>query len=122
MPPTRTPSRSTVRTGGARPPAGKKPPTDGKPPGGGGSRFSRAFGRFGGAPREGGRTRGSLLTLLRDVRQELKKVEWPSREEATKLTAAVVGLSAAVGLFLGGVDFVFQELFKILIGLTGGGA
>jgi preprotein translocase subunit SecE len=73
------------------------------------------------AQRSGGGRRGSIAAFLRDTRQELKKVEWPTREEATKLTAAVVGLSAIVGVFLGGVDFVFQEFFKLLIGLTGGG-
>jgi hypothetical protein len=26
-----------------------------------------------------------------------------------------------VGLFLGGIDFVFQELFRFLLGLGGGG-
>jgi preprotein translocase subunit SecE len=60
--------------------------------------------------------------LLRDVRQELRKVEWPTREQATKLTLAVVGLSGAVGLFLGGVDFVFQELFEFIISLGSPGA
>jgi len=55
------------------------------------------------------------------VRGELRKVEWPSREEGTKLTAAVIGLSAVVGIFLGSVDFIFQELFRFLISLSNGG-
>jgi preprotein translocase subunit SecE len=37
------------------------------------------------------------------------------------LTVVVVALSVAVGLFLGGVDFLFQELFRLLLGLEGGG-
>ena len=37
------------------------------------------------------------------------------------LTAVVIALSAAVGLFLGGVDFLFQELFRFLLGIQGGG-
>ena len=111
MPPARTPTRPGARTGAGKPPAGGKPPTDGR------SRFSRAFRRFrGGGPRPAsGRRAGSLTELLRDVRNALRKVEWPTREEGIKLTAAVVGLSAVVGIFLGGVDFVFQELFKFLI-------
>jgi preprotein translocase SecE subunit len=48
-------------------------------------------------------------------------VEWPSRPELVKLTGAVVGLSALVGVFLGGVDFVFQEIIKAIIGLSSGG-
>jgi len=55
------------------------------------------------------------------VRGELRKVEWPTREEGTKLTAAVIGLSAVVGIFLGGVDYIFQELFRFLISFYSGG-
>jgi len=69
-------------------------------------------------PRKG----GSAGELLRDVRQELRKVEWPSRDQASKLTMAVLGLSAAVGVFLGGVDYVFQELFKFIVNLGNPGA
>ena len=98
-----------------------KPPPDRR------SRLARAFGRFRTARKtavargSSGRGTGNILTLIRDVRQEIKKVEWPTREEATKLTAAVVGLSAIVGIFLGGVDFLFQEFFKIVISLGNGG-
>lgn len=89
-------------------------------------RRSRFFSRFRAAQktaavRSGGRGAGSIVTLIREIRQEIKKVEWPTREEATKLTAAVVGLSAIVGIFLGGVDFLFQEFFKIVISLGNGG-
>ena len=110
MPPTKTPSRVAA----GRPPGGRRPPTDGRP-GGGGSSFR---GRF---SRDAKKGRPGLGTLLRDVRTELRKVEWPTREELTKLTAAVVGLSAVVGLFLGGVDFLFQELIKFFIALPNGG-
>jgi preprotein translocase subunit SecE len=30
----------------------------------------------------------------------------------------VIALSITVGLFLGGVDFLFQELFRFLLGLN----
>jgi preprotein translocase subunit SecE len=123
MPPARTPSRVAA----GKPPVGRKPPTDGRPSGtGGGSRF---FGRFkaaqqraaaGGSSRSG-KSGGNLGTLVRDIRSELKKVEWPTREELVKFTAAIVALSALVGLFLGGVDYIFQEFIKVLISLTNGG-
>jgi preprotein translocase subunit SecE len=108
MPSVRTPTK------GARASAKAAPPPR--------SRFAGALGRFGSGQRATvNRRTNSLGTLLRDVRNEVRKVEWPTREEATKLTAAVVGLSAVVGVFLGGVDFIFQELFKLLIGLPFGG-
>jgi preprotein translocase subunit SecE len=55
------------------------------------------------------------------VRSELRKVAWPSQRETVNLTAVVIAFSVAVGLFLGGIDFVFQELFRFLLGLGGGG-
>lgn len=73
---------------------------------------------LGGAGRRG---RGNPLDFVRDVRSELRKVAWPSQRETINLTAVVIALSAAVGLFLGGVDFIFQELFRLLLGIQGGG-
>ena len=56
-----------------------------------------------------GRTRG-LTTWVRDVRSELRKVVWPTREEAIKLTTVVVVLSVIVGFFLGMVDAIFSTM------------
>ena len=68
----------------------------------------------------GRRGRGNPLDFIRDVRSELRKVAWPSQRETVNLTAVVLAFSIAVGLFLGGIDFVFQELFRWLLGLQGG--
>ena len=47
---------------------------------------------------------------------ELKKVTWPTREDATRLTAIVLAVCVIAGLFLGAFDLAFTELFtKILI-------
>jgi len=64
---------------------------------------------------------GNPLDFVRDVRSELRKVAWPSQRETLNLTVVVVAFSVAVGLFLGGADFLFQELFRFLLGLQGGG-
>lgn len=71
----------------------------------------------------GGSRRGRTnpITFLREVRSELRKVAWPSRRETMNLTVVVIALSVVVGLFLGGVDYIFQEFFKFLLGLQGGG-
>ena len=70
----------------------------------------------------GRRGRGNPLDFVRDVRSELRKVSWPSQRETVNLTVVVLAFSVAVGLFLGGIDFVFQELFRFLLGLQGGGS
>ena len=51
-----------------------------------------------------------------DTRAELKKVVWPTREQATNLTVLVIGVSIAVGAFIGGVDALLQRVFQLIIG------
>jgi preprotein translocase SecE subunit len=43
-----------------------------------------------------------------DVFSELRKVTWPTREETTRLGFAVIVVSIAIGLALGGVDLGFN--------------
>ena len=48
---------------------------------------------------------------------ELKKVTWPSRQEAIYLTTLVLIFSAIVGALLGGLDYVLSFLVnKLFIG------
>ena len=74
----------------------------------------------GGRGRRAGNPFSGLVGFVRDVRSELRKVAWPSQRETINLTIVVLALSVAMGLFLGGTDFLFQELFKELLKLTGG--
>ena len=69
----------------------------------------------------GRRGRGNPLDFIRDVRSELRKVAWPSQRETVNLTVVVLAFSVVVGMFLGGIDFLFQELFRFLLGVQGGG-
>ena len=60
---------------------------------------------------------GGIAQLPREVISELRKVTWPSREEAVRLTIMVVAVSLAMGVFLGTVDFIFSRLVtRFLIG------
>ena len=51
-----------------------------------------------------------------DVFSELRKVTWPSREEATRLAALVFAISIFLGLLLGLVDMGFSRLLSLLAG------
>ena len=54
--------------------------------------------------------------FIREVVSELRKVVWPTREEATRLTVMVIVVAAAVGILLGIIDFGFALLIrKVLI-------
>lgn len=57
-----------------------------------------------------------MFRFLGEVKNELYKVTWPSRNETIRLTAIVIGLSVAIGIYLGTLDFLFTELLKILVG------
>jgi preprotein translocase subunit SecE len=48
--------------------------------------------------------------FLADIISELKKVTWPTRQETAYLTMVVIVVAVAVGLVLGVVDFVFNQL------------
>lgn len=56
-----------------------------------------------------------VAKFLNEVRAELLKVRWPTREETVKMTLIVIGLSAGVGIFIGILDFVFTKLLGIII-------
>lgn len=55
------------------------------------------------------------LSFLRETQEELKKVIWPTRQEVVRLTGVVIIVSAIVGLFIGGLDFVFTKLLSLVL-------
>ncbi|MDQ3512287.1 MAG: preprotein translocase subunit SecE [Chloroflexota bacterium] len=59
------------------------------------------------------RTEG-LQRLVADTRAEVRRVNWPDQETTRALTIVVIAISAALGILLGGIDFVLFELFEAL--------
>ena len=51
-----------------------------------------------------------LITYLKEVKLEIRKVNWPTREQTIRYTLIVLGISATVAIFLGGLDFLFTQL------------
>lgn len=49
-----------------------------------------------------------------DVLNELKKVTWPTRREAVRLTLAVFAICLIVGVYLGIIDVVLAKVLGIL--------
>ena len=52
----------------------------------------------------------SRFAIVRDIIDELRKVVWPTREEAFRLTLMVIAVMVVVGIFLGAIDYGFSEL------------
>lgn len=48
------------------------------------------------------------------IREEMKKVTWPSRQEATELSIAVIAISLIVAAFVGIIDFSFAQILGLL--------
>jgi len=85
----------------------RRHPVQAKPGRGGGGRTPAVRPTLsGGGPARAG---GSALrpTWIKDIISELKKVQWPTREEAWHLTLVVILVSVVVGVALGGLDSAF---------------
>lgn len=53
-----------------------------------------------------------IKKFFQESRQEWRHVNWPSRAEAIRLTALVIGISIGLALFLGLFDFLFSYLLR----------
>ena len=56
-----------------------------------------------------------ITNFLKDVKLELSRVNWPTKEQTIKYTGAVVVLSLVIAGFLGALDFVFTWILNRLI-------
>ena len=54
---------------------------------------------------------GQTRDFLVAVREELKKVTWPTRDELIKATRMIVVLSIALGVLIGLMDWLLQLIF-----------
>lgn len=53
---------------------------------------------------------------LRDMKSELKKVQWPTRKQTVNNTLIVIACVIVVGIFIALFDFVAGEAIGLLIG------
>jgi preprotein translocase subunit SecE len=56
-----------------------------------------------------------IQTFLRETVGELRKVSWPTRQEAINLTTIVLIVIGVMSLFLGLLDLVFAEVFRLIL-------
>jgi preprotein translocase subunit SecE len=62
---------------------------------------------------------GGLRTFLSEVRNELKRVTWPSRKEVYATTVVVILTSIFFGVYLWGLDIVLGALVQRLFAWLG---
>ena len=58
---------------------------------------------------------GKVINFFKEVREELDKVVWPSRQQTIQLTTVVIAVTLAVGGFIGGIDYLLTLLTKTLL-------
>lgn len=56
-----------------------------------------------------------LKSYFKSSWQELKQVNWPTKKEATRYAAEVLGLALVLALILGLADFGFMQLLRLII-------
>lgn len=53
---------------------------------------------------------------FRDMRSELKKVQWPTRKQTINNTLIVIACVVVVGIFIALFDFVANQAISLLLG------
>jgi len=56
-----------------------------------------------------------LINYIKESISEMKKVTWPTKKETYSYTLMVVGISLAVAVFLGALDFIFNLGIQFIV-------
>jgi preprotein translocase subunit SecE len=56
-----------------------------------------------------------IIRYFKETRAELRKVNWPSRQEALNLTLIVVAFTVFMAALLGIIDYIFARVFGLII-------
>jgi preprotein translocase subunit SecE len=57
-----------------------------------------------------------IQRYFRETIGELRKVSWPSRQEALNLTIVVLIVIISMSTFLGVLDFIYARFFALILG------
>lgn len=56
--------------------------------------------------------KAKILGYIKESKSEMKKVVWPSKKETTNYTLLVIGMSLALAIFFGVVDYILSFVFE----------
>jgi len=56
-----------------------------------------------------------VVGFIRQVKDELNQVTWPTKKQTIRLTSIVIGVSVLVGVYLGALDYLFTQLMWLII-------
>ncbi len=58
---------------------------------------------------------GRVFQFFKDVKAELFKVVWPSRQDTLRYTVTVIAFSLVVAAILGAADYGLLKLFELIL-------
>ncbi len=53
-----------------------------------------------------------IIKFIKEAKEEIKKVTWPTKKETFKYAVIVITSSFAVAVFLGGVDIIVTSILQ----------
>jgi preprotein translocase subunit SecE len=56
-----------------------------------------------------------IVRYIQETRGELKKVNWPTRQEAINLTVIVLIVTFTMSAILGLLDLIFSRVFALIL-------
>jgi preprotein translocase SecE subunit len=59
-----------------------------------------------------------IIAYLKETRAELRKVHWPTQQEARTLTLVVMGVTVSMAALLGFLDYIFDRLLNGIVNLN----
>lgn len=62
-------------------------------------------------------SKGGIFKFFKDVKAEFKRITWPSKNETKKALIAVLGFAIVYIILIGGFDYIFQNLFEVILKL-----
>jgi preprotein translocase subunit SecE len=57
----------------------------------------------------------NIQRFVKETIGELRKVSWPSRQEAIRLTQIVIIVIVAMAIILGGLDYIYGRIFSVIL-------
>lgn len=57
----------------------------------------------------------SPVKYINQVRQEIEKISWPTREQTQQKTLLVIGVCLGLAVYVGLLDVIFQRLMQTIL-------
>lgn len=61
------------------------------------------------------RPENRFVQFYRETVAELRKVVWPTRDEAIRLTGIVIAVVVAMSIFLGAIDAILTQILRFIL-------